>query len=76
MIQAWGDGVLPLGNLIQFLKDKYSVDVIEKLPKKYDYAYTKQKVLPSNIEQIDTQLKKVYYSNRYLKIFSLFSKKD
>lgn len=56
--------------LLPYIKENYNIEDIKKLPKDYDGAYKKQIVLPLNINQIDTSLKKVYYSNKYLKIFA------
>lgn len=56
--------------LFEIIKNNYRIKDIKKLPKDHDAAYKKQKVLPENIYQIDTAIQKVYYSNRYLKIYA------
>jgi len=55
--------------LVPLIREKYRLEKIQRLPKGYDKAYGKQRVLPENILEIDTQLKKVYYSNKHLKIY-------
>jgi hypothetical protein len=56
--------------LIGLIKEKYRVTKIKRLPRGHAKAYQNQRVLPLNIDAIDTQLKKVYYSNRYLKVYA------
>ncbi len=55
--------------LIPIIKEKYNIAKVKRLPHGYGKAYEHQRVLPVNIDEIDSQLKKVYYSNKYLKIY-------
>lgn len=57
-------------NLFEYIKVKYKVNKLEKLPKDYGKTYIKHMILPDNIDEIDNQLKKIYYSNKHLKIYS------
>ena len=57
-------------SLYPFIKERYKSCKLQRLPAGHDRAYTKQLVLPRNIDQIDTELKKVYYSNKYLKVYA------
>lgn len=60
---------LKLKNLYSFILEKYRTCELKGMPSGHDKAYLKQRILPGNIDAIDTQLKKVYYSNRHLKVF-------
>lgn len=57
-------------DLLGLIKEKYRISKVKKLPRGHSKAYENQRVLPLNIDSIDTQLKKVYYSNRYLKVYA------
>ncbi len=50
--------------------EKYNGCQLKKPAKDYGKAYLGQKVLPSNISIIDEELKKVYYSNKSLKVYA------
>lgn len=57
-------------SLYPFILEKYKDCKLKRMPKDAGKAYVKQRILPVNLDQIDTALKKVYYSNKYLKIYA------
>lgn len=57
-------------DLYPFIKEKYGVKKLLKMPIGYDNAYEKQRVLPQNIIEVDNELKKLYYSNKFAKIYA------
>lgn len=61
---------LKLKNLYPMILEKYKSCKLKGMPSDHDKAYLKQRILPVNIDVIDTQLKKVYYSNKHLKVFA------
>ncbi len=56
--------------LFEFIKNSYKTCKLSRLPAGHSKAYLKQRILPCNIDEIDTQLKKIYYGNKYLKIYA------
>ena len=56
--------------LYPYILEKYKSCKLKRMPAGHSKAYLKQKILPQNIDVIDSKLKKVYYSNRYLKVFA------
>jgi len=56
--------------LYAFIQEKYKTCKLKKMPFGSSKAYLKQKILPRNIDVIDSELKKVYYSNKYLKVYA------
>lgn len=56
--------------LFETIKKAYKVKEFPSMPKGSEKPYQKHKLLPLNIELIDTALKKVYYSNRLFKVYA------
>lgn len=56
--------------LFETIKKAYKVKDFPSMPKGAEKPYQKHQLLPLNIDQIDTALKKVYYSNRMFKVYS------
>ena len=61
---------LKIKSLYALILEQYKTCKLKGMPAKHDRAYLKQRILPVNIDEIDSQLKKVYYSNRHLKVFA------
>jgi len=55
--------------LINYIKDKFKVEKLKTSPAKDSKIYAKHKLLPQNFDEIEEQIKKIYYSNKYLKIY-------
>ncbi len=55
--------------LNDFIKEKFKNCKLKKVGFFSDYAYSNQKVFPVNIEEIDKYLQKVFYSNKFFKVF-------
>ena len=56
--------------LLPLIKEKYKVKKVGKHFSGASKFYDKQRVLPRNIDAVDLEIKKVYYSNKYLKIYA------
>lgn len=56
-------------NLFEIIKKEYGVNKLKTSPLSHSKIYSSHKLLPQNFDEIENQLKKIYYSNRYLKIF-------
>ncbi len=52
------------------IKKAYGVDKLKKLPRKAEEVYAKHYCLPKNLDEIDAALKKVCFSNKYLKVYA------
>ena len=57
-------------SLYPLLTEKYDGCKLKRMPSDYSKSYMKQRVLPKNLKTIDDELKKVYYSNKYLKVYA------
>ncbi len=57
-------------DLYPVLKEQYGVEKLQRMPRGSGKSYANQHILPSNIDEVDTLLKKVYYSNKYLKVYA------
>ena len=57
-------------NMFFYIKEKYRTCKLKGMPRGHAKAYLKQRILPVNIDVIDTELKKAYHSNKYLKIYA------
>lgn len=55
-------------DLIPFIKESYNVKKVQYSKIADGSAYSKQKVLPTNIEEIDETLKKLYFSKKVLRV--------
>ncbi len=56
--------------LLQVLKDSYKIEKIKHIERKGNSVYASHKLLPDNLTKIDEELKKIYYSNKYLKVYA------
>lgn len=56
--------------LLRLLKDSYKIDKIKRVESKGNSVYASHKLLPDNLTKIDEELKKIYYSNKYLKVYA------
>jgi hypothetical protein len=52
------------------IKVAYGVTKLTRPPKSADRSYAKHRLLPKNLQEVDDGLKKVFYSNKYLKVYA------
>ena len=52
------------------IKEKYRLQKVSSHFFGASKYYLKQRVLPLNLDEVDLAVKKVYYSNKYLKIYA------
>ncbi|MBP3581829.1 MAG: glycosyltransferase family 2 protein [Clostridia bacterium] len=57
-------------SLLPLIKEKYKLKNVSSHFSGAGKYYSKQRVLPHNIAEVDLAVKKVYYSNKYLKIYA------
>lgn len=57
-------------NLLSTLENAFNIKKAAKGIPAQNYIYSHQKLLPDNLQAIDDDLKKIYYSNKYLKIYA------
>ncbi len=57
-------------SLLPLIKERYKLSNISSRFSGSSKFYDKQRVLPVNIAEVDLAVKKVYYSNKYLKIYA------
>lgn len=57
-------------SLLPLIKEKYRLPKVSAHFSGASRFYDKQRVLPLNIAEVDLAIKKVYYSNKYLKIYA------
>ena len=56
--------------LLPLIKEKYKLEKVSAHFSGASKFYDKQRVLPLNLAEVDLAVKKVYYSNKYLKIYA------
>ena len=56
--------------LLPLIKEKYKLEKVSAHFSGASKFYDKQRVLPLNLTEVDLAVKKVYYSNKYLKIYA------
>lgn len=57
-------------NLLPLIKEKYKLKKVTSRFAGASKFYDRQRVLPCNITDVENAVKKVYYSNKYLKIYA------
>ncbi len=57
-------------NLLPLIKEKYKLAKVSGHFAGTGKYYSKQRILPVNLAEVDQAVKKVYYSNKYLKIYA------
>lgn len=57
-------------DLIPKLQEAYGLDKAYPFVSGDNYIYANQKLLPDNLVKIDEELQKIYYNNKYLKIYA------